>query len=190
MINHFIFQLQQLFNSLQVNVYEALEIIAGLWLIQFLNYLLGYRLNAFGIVPRDIVGFVGIPVAPFLHGSFSHLFFNTIPLFALSCFLLISGEKNFVHVTLIIIAISGLGIWLFGRSGVHIGASSLIMGYFSYLMVDAYMHPSVATWVLAGLVVYYFGSLLLSLFPQEERVSWEGHLFGFAAGVAAVWLLQ
>jgi len=190
MLNQFIFQLQHLLNSLQSNVYEALEIVGALWVIQLLNYLLAYRLNFFGIVPRDFFGIVGIPLAPLLHSSFSHLFFNTIPLFALSCFLLISGEKNFMDVTLIIMAISGLGIWLFGRPGVHIGASSMIMGYFSYLMVEAYMHPSVTTWVLAGLVVYYFGSLLLSLFPQEERVSWEGHLFGFVAGLAAVWLLQ
>ncbi|MDX2164953.1 MAG: rhomboid family intramembrane serine protease [Gammaproteobacteria bacterium] len=190
MLNQFIFQLQQLLNSLQVNVYQSLEIILALWVIQVLNYLLGYRLNFFGIVPRDLFGIIGIPLSPLLHSSFSHLFFNSIPLFALSCFLLISGEKTFMDVTLIIVAISGTAIWLFGRPGVHIGASSVIMGYFSYLMVEAYMHPSVATWVLAGLVVYYFGGLFLSLFPQEERVSWEGHLFGFAAGLAAVWLLQ
>ena len=190
MLDHFLSQLVNLFNSLGLNVHVALEIVAVLWLIQILNYLLAYRLNFFGIAPRSLFGLICIPFAPLLHGSFTHLFFNSIPLFALSCFLLISGTDNFIHVTLIIGAISGLATWLLGRPGIHIGASSIIMGYFSYLLVNAYRHPSVATWVLAGLCVYYFGSLIVSLFPEEERVSWEGHVFGFAAGLGALWLLQ
>jgi len=189
MLDNFLSQLLNLFNSLELNVYGALEIIAVLWLIQILNYLLAYRLNFFGITPRTLFGLICIPFAPFLHGSFTHLFFNTIPLFALSCFLLISGTDNFIHVTLIIAGLSGLGTWLLGRPGIHIGASSIVMGYFSYLLVDAYKHPSVETWVLAGFCFYYFGSLILSLFPEEERVSWEGHVFGFAAGLVAVYLL-
>lgn len=190
MVDRLIFQLQQLFDSLQFNVHFALMVLAALWLIQMLNYLVAYRLNFFGIVPRDLFGFVCIPFAPFLHNSFTHLFFNSIPLFVLSCFLLISGEKTFIHVSLMVIVFSGLGTWLFGRRGSHVGASSVVMGYFSYLLIQACYKPSVATWVLAGLVLYYFGSLFFSLFPQEERVSWEGHVFGFLAGIAAFYVLR
>lgn len=190
MLDNFILQLQLLFNSLKLNAQGALIILGLLWVIQLFNFCIHYRLNYLGILPRNIFGLVGIFFSPFLHGSFSHLFFNSIPLFALSCFLLISGLSNFLWVTGIIMGISGLLTWLFARRGLHIGASSLIMGYFSYLLVSAYYHPSVNTWVLAGFCFYYFFSLFLSLFPEEERVSWEGHVFGFIAGLAAVYILK
>ncbi len=189
MIDHLIFQLQQLLGSLQSNVGLALEIVVSLWVVHLLNYVLAYSLNFFGITPRSMFGLICIPFAPFLHSSFTHLFFNTIPLFVLSCFLLLNGEQNFIHISLIIIGGAGLGTWLCGRTGTHVGASSVIMGYFSYLLINAYYHPSVNSWIIAGLVVYYFGSLFFSLFPQEERVSWEGHVFGFLAGLAAFYFL-
>jgi membrane associated rhomboid family serine protease len=190
MIDNFIWQLVTLFDSLKFNVHWALMLLAVLWLIQIFNFAVGYRLNYLGILPRNIIGLIGIPCSPFLHGSFTHLFFNSIPLFALSCFLLITGVHNFLVVTAIIMGISGSLTWLFARRGLHIGASSVIMGYFSYLLVNAYYHPSVNAWVLAGFCFYYFGSLFLSIFPQEERVSWEGHVFGFLAGLGALWLLK
>lgn len=163
-------------------------ILALLWIIQVVNFSIGYRLNCLGIRPRRFLGLIGIPCSPFLHGSFSHLFFNSIPLFALSCFLLINGLHHFLVVTAIITGLSGSAMWLFARSGRHVGASSVIMGYFSYLLVNAYLHPSVNAWVLAAMCAYYFGSLFLSIFPDEERVSWEGHVFGFLAGLGALYL--
>ena len=166
----------------------ALMLLGFLWAIQLVNALMNYRLNYLGIFPRHVSGLMGIVFAPFLHGSFNHLFFNSIPLFALSCFLLIKGTPAFVMISVIIIIFSGFGTWLFGRRGIHIGASSVIMGYFGFLLVNAYKHPSVMSFALGVLCVYYFGSLFLSLFPQEERVSWEGHVIGFAAGILAVYL--
>lgn len=163
-------------------------LLALLWAIQFINVLVGYRLNIFGIWPRKIWGLVGVPFHPFLHGSFEHLFFNSIPLLVLMDFLLLSGMQNFICVSLVVIVLGGIAIWLVGRPGIHLGASSLVMGYWGYLLVNAYQHPSTSTIVLAAVCVYYFGGLLLQLFPTQERVSWEGHICGFVAGLAAVFL--
>ena len=91
---------------------------------------------------------------------------------------------------MIIWIVQGLLVWLFGRRGNHIGASGVISGYFAFVLAQAIDRPSVTTLFVGGIALYYFGGILLSLFPSEERVSWEGHLFGFLAGVLAVFILS
>lgn len=170
------------------NLSLAFSLVVVLWLIWLVNWLLGYRLNYLGILPRHLFGLIGIPFHPFIHGSFNHLFFNSIPLFALLTLILTGGVAHLICVTVAITLISGFAIWLFGRPALHIGASGLIMGYLGYLIVNAYFHPSALSYVLAIICLYYFGSLLLSIFPKEEQVSWEGHLFGLFAGVMTTFL--
>jgi len=162
--------------------------VLGLWSLQILNYMLGYRLNYLGIVPRTGHGLIGIFVSPFLHGNFTHLFFNTIPLLVLACFILVGGQELFFYISAIIILLSGTLVWLFGRHAIHIGASSLITGYWGYLLVNAYHNPSLMTIVLAAVTLYYFGAMFFGLFPSEKGVSWEGHLFGCLSGIAANYL--
>lgn len=180
------------FSAASSSIYHYLPLVLKLiglaWLIQLINYLLGYRLNYFGIYPRHLRGLIGIPCAPFLHGNFDHLFFNTVPFFALSLLMLMAGSSIFLCASLLIILISGALTWLLGRSAIHIGASSLVIGYWSYLLIAAYHQKSLITVGLALICIYYFGSFLLSLIPSNEKVSWEGHLFGFLAGLAANYL--
>lgn len=176
---------QTLVETISTYFYLLMGLMIGLWVLQVINWLTGYRLNRLGIVPRNLPGLIGIVFSPFLHGNFNHLFFNTIPLLVLACFILVGGEKLFFLVSITIILISGFAVWLFGRRAIHIGASSLIMGYWGYLLVSAYMHPSLMTLVLAVVSVYYFGGLFFGLFPGEKNVSWEGHLFGCLSGIIA-----
>lgn len=173
---------------MKANLSMALMLIAILWGFWFLNFILGYRLNYLGILPRHLFGLIGIPLHPLIHGSFNHLFFNSIPLFVLLTLILIGGLPNFICTTTSITLISGFAIWLFGRSALHIGASGLVMGYLGYLLVHAYQQPSALSYVIAIICLYYFGSLLLSIFPKEEAVSWEGHLFGLLAGIATTYI--
>lgn len=170
------------------HVGQTLYIIAGLWLIHVVNFFLGYRLNVFGIYPRHPLGLIGIAASPFLHGNVNHLLFNSIPLFILMNFILLQGEQKFLCINLTVILFSGLVTWLFGRRALHIGASGVVMGYWSYLLVNAYQHPSLMAFILAIVCIYYFGGLFLSLLPAEEKVSWEGHVFGFLGGLLAVYI--
>jgi membrane associated rhomboid family serine protease len=181
-------QLQDVTSSLKANISLALILLGSLWVLLIINKLVGYRLNYLGIYPRHPLGLIGIIFHPFLHGSFNHLFFNSIPLFVLLTFILTASLHTFICITLLIILISGFSIWLFGRRAIHVGASSLIMGYWGYLLVFAYRNPSVLTYALAIVCIYYFSSLLLSIFPSEEKISWEGHLFGLLAGIATTYL--
>ena len=188
-LDNFVSQLQSNLSLIEANFYIAFMIVAGLWMIHFVNGILGMRLNWLGIYPRHVIGLVGIVFSPLLHGSFSHLFFNSIPLLVLICFVLVGGIAKFIYVTAIITALSGLAVWLMGRRAIHIGASSLVMGYWGYLLVDAIRNPSTMSVMLAVVCVYYFGGLIFSLFPEEERVSFEGHIFGFLAGIATSYII-
>lgn len=165
-----------------------LWVLGGIWIFNIFNWIIGSRLTIFGIYPRHLFGLIGIPIAPFLHADFNHLFFNSIPLFVLGLALITMSPEMFIWVTLVVILLSGLGVWLLGRKALHIGASGVISGYFGYILINAYKQPSVITVVLACLAVYYFGGIFLGLFPREEKVSWETHLFGFLSGILCAYI--
>jgi membrane associated rhomboid family serine protease len=173
---------------IKANMFFSLMVLAALWTIHLLNWCLKGYLNRFGIYPRHPYGLIGVIFSPFLHAHFDHLFFNSIPLFILLSLLPVYGKLVLIKTTLFIIVTSGLLTWLFGRKAFHIGASSLIMGYWSFLITKAYEAPSMMSVLLAFLTLYYLGSMILNLFPQSEKTSWEGHLFGFIAGIAAAFL--
>jgi membrane associated rhomboid family serine protease len=166
----------------------VLMLLAILWIIHIINWILGYRLNLLGIYPRSTHGFIGIIFSPFLHGDFNHLFFNSIPLFVLTGFVLLNGWQTFIYVTLFIILVSGFLVWLLGRPAIHIGASGVVMGYWSYLMMNAFQQGTAVTIALAAVCIFYFGGLVINLFPRF-RTSWEAHVFGFFAGIAAAYVV-
>lgn len=176
--------------AMQAHLHLVLSFLLLLWGIQTVNFLLGYRLNILGIYPRHLWGLFGIICSPFLHGNATHLFFNSIPLFLLLSLVLTFGIHVFYEVSIFIIVVSGSLVWLFGRRGFHVGASGLIMGYLAFVLTQAYFSHSAFALILGGLGIYYCGGLLLNLLPQEVRTSWEGHVFGFAAGVLSYfWLV-
>jgi membrane associated rhomboid family serine protease len=185
-MQEFVLALQNVVSFVQHNFHFVLGIIALLFIIHLVNWLLGYRLNILGIYPRTLFGLPGIVFCPFLHGNFNHLFFNSIPLFVLINLILLKGYMVFYSVTFSIVIVSGFAIWLLGRRALHIGASSLIMGYFGYLFTKAYYQPTAITVIIAVVCVYYFGGLIIaSILPSgKQNISWEGHVFGLAAGIA------
>lgn len=172
-------------DSLITNGPFLLKCVGLLWAITLVNAAIGYRLNVFGILPRHPWGIIGIPCAPFLHGGFNHLFMNTILFLFLGSFMIMSGLNLFYEVTILIIIISGILTWLFGRKAIHIGSSSLIMGYWGYLLVHAYEQPTLLAILLGGACFYYFAEMAVNLLPSEPGVSWEGHCFGLIAGILA-----
>lgn len=188
-MQHLVSELQNIIWSVQHNIPFVLFLVGILWLINLVNLILHYRLNILGIYPRTYHGLLGIFFTPFLHSNFGHLFFNSIPLFVLANLVLIQGYKTFYLVSIAIIILSGLAIWLFGKPGIHVGASALIMGYFGYLLANAYYQLTATTIILAILCLYYLSGLFFALIPTGEKgISWEGHVFGFLAGILVAYL--
>jgi membrane associated rhomboid family serine protease len=158
-------------------------VVALLWGIECVNALLGHRLISWGILPRTFGGLVGIPLSPFLHGSFTHLILNTVPLVTLGSFVAFYGVRLFLAVSLWIILLSGTALWLFGRSAYHVGASSVIFGYFGYLVARGWYERSVTALLVALLTLVLYGSIVWGVLPTRSYISWEGHLFGLLAGI-------
>ncbi len=179
-------QLKMVTHSVKSQVQLLLTILALMWVVEAVDFILGGALNAFGIRPRTIEGLIGIVLAPFLHGDFAHLISNSIPFAALGWLILARSRDEFWRVTSIVWVSSGVGAWLLGAPNtVHIGASGVVFGYFGFLLTRAFFDRHWLSAVIAIIVIAAYGSLIFGVLPFQMGISWQGHLFGAIGGVFA-----
>ncbi len=166
--------------------------VALIWLLEIIDRLiLGGSMDNLGIQPRSLVGLRGILFMPFLHGGFGHVLANTIPFVVLGWLVMLNGLSDFLVISALIIVVSGLGAWLFGAANsVHIGASGLVFGFFGFLVTRAYFDRSLASIILAIVVIIFYGGLMIGILPLQLGVSWQAHLFGFTGGVLAAYVIS
>jgi len=143
--------------------------------------------QSLAIVPRTAGGLVGLVTAPFIHANFAHLAANLLPFLVLGTLVLQRGESHFLEVALIITFAQGLLLWLFGRKAAHIGMSGVIFGFFGYLLMLAWYTRATPDLLAAAGVLIFYGGMLAGVAPARGSTSWEGHLFGLAAGLATAW---
>ncbi|HYU83824.1 MAG TPA: rhomboid family intramembrane serine protease, partial [Kribbellaceae bacterium] len=67
--------------------------------------------------------------------------------------------------------------------------SGVVFGYAAYLITRGLFSRRPGQVVLGLLVVVLWGSALLGGLLPQQGISWQGHLFGGAAGVIAAWVL-
>ena len=168
----------------------VLGMVALMWVLEIYDAAADANLDRHGIEPRDTGGLDGILWAPFLHGGFDHLTSNTVPFVVMGLAIALAGVMRVVSVTLIVIAVGGIGTWLVApENTVHIGASGVVFGYATYLLVRGFFNKS-ALELLIGLIVgALWGTALLSGLLPREGISWQGHLFGAIGGVVAARVL-
>jgi membrane associated rhomboid family serine protease len=163
-----------------------------LFLIELVDMQLDNRLDhAGGIRSWYVTGLDGIVFAPLLHGGFTHLVHNSVPLILMGTFVLAAGGRRFLWSTALIAVVSGLGVWFLSAPGtVTIGASGVVFGYLGVLLMRGLVERSwwnIAVGLLIGLV---YGWMLIGVLPMDERISWQGHLFGFIGGLIAAVLFR
>jgi membrane associated rhomboid family serine protease len=181
--------LNNMVQSMQANAPFVLALILVALIIYMINCACKNRLNILGIIPRKLIGLPGLICAPWLHASLAHWFMNALFFFLLaSMTLMILSQHQFVYLCLFLSVGSGLLTWTFGRRAVHIGASGVVMGLWGYLLVYAIRNPSFIAVSLAIIVLYFLGGMVINLIPKNDKSSWEAHLFGFIAGVAAAFV--
>ncbi len=156
-----------------------------MWLVQLAQTLWPGDFGQFGIYPRHASGLLGIPIAPWIHHSWWHLIGNSIPFLVLGVLLELSSRKAFWNITVFLVLISGLGTWLMGSTGYHAGASGLVLGYWSFLLADAYFSRSIKAALIAIIVFMLYGGLLFSFLDFRAHISWAGHVSGMLAGILA-----
>ncbi|MBP2704921.1 rhomboid family intramembrane serine protease [Microbispora sp. RL4-1S] len=166
-------------------------LVAAMWAVEIVDYVENGRLDRFGIVAHDPDGLPGIVFAPFLHAGFAHLMANSVPLLILGFLAAIRGIGRFLGASLVIILISGLGVWFTSPPGtLTIGASGLVFGYFGYVVARGLFDRRALDIVLGVLVAALYYSILWGALPTQPGVSWQGHLFGLIGGIVAAWLLR
>ena len=169
--------------------------VALLYVIEAFDQVTGDHLQEDGIRPLEVDGLWGILWAPLLHANWAHLVANTVPALVLGFLVSLAGMARFVYATVIVWLLGGLGTWLIGNLGSqyetnHIGASGLIFGWLTFLVVFGFFtrHP----WqIVVGIVVFLvYGGILWGALPGTFGVSWQGHLCGGIAGVFAAYVLS
>lgn len=181
-------------HSLVKAVKDHLFLLFGLlgimWAVEILDLLPFVQLDRYGIHPRSVSGLVGIVLAPFLHVGFGHLMVNSVPFVILGGTVLLGGVRVFWRVTVFVTLAGGLGVWLFaGKFSNHIGASGLIFGYLGFLLARGFFEKSPSWMLIAVAILIVYGGLLFGVLPLQTGVSWQGHLFGFLAGIGAARLM-
>jgi membrane associated rhomboid family serine protease len=162
-------------------------VIPALFAIELIDQATGHDLDRqAGILTRSPVGLDGIVFAPFLHFSWAHLYGNSVPLLLTGTFVLATGAKRFLGVTLLVMVTSGLAAWLFGPSGGDtVGASGVIFGYLGFLFMRGLVEHSWWTIAVALLIGLLFGVALSGVVPGDPHISWQAHLGGLLGGLIA-----
>ena len=158
------------------------------WVVFLLDKQYNWDIYHYGVSPRKMSGSVGILFSPFIHGNWSHIINNSLPILILGSLIFYFYESIAWNSVLWIYFISGLWLWIGGRNGdtipnYHFGASTLIYGFSTFLFFSGVLRKHKPLMVVSALVVLLYGSITWGVFPFDESISWEGHLFGAISGI-------
>lgn len=165
-----------------VALYPLLFVLT-MWIVYWFELRFGVDFTNWGVRPRAVTGLRGIVFSPFIHSGVKHLWHNTVPMLVLSAALFYFYRNVSWRVLLWIVLLSGLGTWIIGRVSFHIGMSGVIYGLASFLFFKGIRARHFRLIALSLLVVFLYGSLIWGTLPLDEKISWEGHLSGFVAGM-------
>jgi membrane associated rhomboid family serine protease len=168
----------------------SLCFVALLWVVTLLDWGLEMELTRFGVRPRSLPGLPGVLVAPLLHGDFSHLISNSLPLLVLGTGMLYLYPHSSLKVIPAVYLGPGLAVWLFGRPPLHIGASGLVYGLAIYILISGIIRRDTRAVSAAMLVFFLYGTLLWGLLPNHSSISWETHLIAALIGLVLALLFR
>lgn len=178
-------------HRVQEELTGILTLIGAIWAVYIVSWVFpGLKLRHCGLDPRDLDGLVGIVTMPFLHGSLGHVISNTVPLLVLLA-LLAGSRANSWSIVIGIALLGGALLWAFAFQGDanHIGASGLVCGLTTFLILSGFLERRLIPLLVSVLVLFLYGTSLLLAMAPTKGISWDGHLYGAVAGaLVAYWL--
>jgi membrane associated rhomboid family serine protease len=154
-----------------------------IWMIKISELISGVHLYNLGIIPRDFSGAIGIATSPLIHADFKHLIANSTSFIVLSTALFYFYRKVALKVFILNYFIAGILLWFGGRDVTHIGASGVIYGLASFLLLSGILMRDLRLLTISLIVVFLYGSMIWGIFPIEPGISWDGHLMGAVSGI-------
>ena len=161
----------------------TMAFLVSIWGVHLINYQFELGLQAHGNHPGRISGLKGIFTSPFLHGDWQHLWNNTASFFTLNGLLFYFYRSIALRVWGILFLSSGIGLWLIGEGGNHIGASGIVYGLAAFLFFSGVIRKNLLLLRISLVVVFLYGGMVWWMLPIKEGISWEGHIAGAVAGV-------
>lgn len=166
---------------------------ALLWLTEILDVVFMGWFDSFGIRAWDLSSLPAILWAPLLHFGFSHLISNTLPFFVLGWLVLVgrNGMRRWLGASAIITVVSGLAAWFLSAPGtITAGASGLIFGWVTYLVLRGVLARDIRALVISVVVLIGYGGVLWGVLPTQTGISWQAHLGGAVGGLLAAWIMR
>lgn len=172
----------------QSHFYQSIRfpsiILLILWVVQIIQVASGLSLGWLGVYPRHLVGVKGIFTSPFIHSQdWMHIINNSVPLFVGLAMISFFFRRVAPQVIFLIYFLTGLGVWLFGRSVLHIGASGVVYGLISFIFWSGIFRRNVKSIVLALIILFVYSGMFLGVLPNQPGISWESHLIGGIVGI-------
>jgi membrane associated rhomboid family serine protease len=159
-----------------------------IWLVKIFEFTTNSDLAVYGLQPLTWKGLRGVLTAPLLHGDFSHLSANSIPLFFLGSLLVYFYREIAIKVFFLLWLLTGFWVWCLARGeGIHIGASGVVYGMAAFLFFSGIIRRETKLMAITLLIAFLYGGLVWGVFPQffpKQKISWESHLMGILAGIS------
>lgn len=144
-----------------------------------------------GVYPRHQDGLVGVFTSPFIHSKdVMHLVNNSVPLFVGLSMIFFFYRKIAAKSIFLIYFLTGLGVWIFGREVLHIGASGVVYGLISFIFWSGIFRRNIKSIVLALIILLLYSGMFLGVLPNQPGISWESHLIGGIVGIVVAYLFK
>lgn len=176
--------------SLSSIVAFPLVFVAILWIAHFYKITVPAGSGSLGIYPREWFGLKGILTAPLSHGDFHHLISNSVPLLVTLTMIFWFYRRVAVFSFFMIYILTGVAVWLFGRSVFHIGASGVVYGLVSFILWTGIFRRNLKSIILSLVIVIMYSGYFYGILPNQPGISWESHLFGAIVGVYVAFLFK
>jgi membrane associated rhomboid family serine protease len=181
-----------------------IDLLLVVWAVAIVDFVIlpGSMKQLCCLRPRHIFSLPGILLSPLVHADWQHLLNNSGYYLIFGSMIVLRDASELAVVTLTIALIAGALTWVLGRNSRYVGASGVVFGYIGYALALVYLYKDpLATMYFVGIILsFFFGDILIfpaftgnkawvfgqtlwGLFPQDARIAWEGHLFGFLAGI-------
>ncbi len=129
---------------------------------------------------------------PFVHDDQAHVqsHLPRLLLFVGIAALIVSSAQPFLLATVIILLVEGMGVWVYGAKGSHLGASGLVLGYYAFIVGYGWlMWQFWITAVAILIAITFIKPTYHTLKNQDDSLSVAGHWFGLLGGFLAAYAI-